>query len=101
MNSTKKGGDILNKFIYAQLNGSKVFAITYTTGELKGENLIDVSEHENPDSLLGATYDGENFILSQPAEPTQAQELPTIEEQILAETQYQTALLETNTIGGN
>lgn len=90
----------MNKFIYAQLDeGGKVIAITYPRDELEGDNIIDLSQYDNPDKLLGAMYDGKSFILSQPTEPKQPQEQPTAEELIYAETTYQTALLEVMSLG--
>lgn len=84
-------------YVFAQLDGQrKVIAVTYPTGKLADENLIDISNQVNPESLLGATFDGGNFIIPEPIHP---QENPTVEELIYAETTYQTALLEVMSLG--
>lgn len=63
---------------------------------------------ENGYQITEYTKDGETVshtvkvaISDEPTEPVSTMELPTIEEQILSETQYQTVLLELSALGGN
>ncbi|WP_421663376.1 hypothetical protein [Lysinibacillus telephonicus] len=84
-------------YVFAQLDEQgKVVAVTYPASELIGESVIDISQHENPDSLLGATFDGEKFNIPNPIQP---KEQPTVEELIFVETTYQIALLEVMSLG--
>lgn len=83
---------------YAQLNDENVvIGISQLSGEVVADNMILINDN---DVELGSTYNrttGEFITLEPQPEPKPT---PTIEEQILAENQYQTMLLELTTMGG-
>ncbi|MEK5330246.1 hypothetical protein [Lysinibacillus sp. FSL W8-0992] len=86
-------------YIYAQLNKSgKVVGVSSLSGEVIAGNMINITElTKYPE--LGSLYITETQSF-QPPESIPSEIIPTIEEKILAENQYQTMLLELNTLGG-
>lgn len=84
-------------FKYAQLDDeNRVIGISYLKGEVVADNMILINDLE---VMMWSTYDRSTGEFTPPTQ--QPTETPSIEEQILAETQYQTALLEVNALGGN
>lgn len=84
-------------FKYAQLNDQNiVVGISQLSGEVVADNLILINEAEVE---LGSIYEPVTKIFT-PPKPQPDDLTPTIEEQILAENQYQTMLLELNSAGG-
>lgn len=86
-------------FRYAQLDSNNVVvAISNLGGEVIADNMILINDLE-VELELGSTYDRTTNTftppVSVPVEPK-----PTIEQQILAELQYNTALTEMKALGG-
>lgn len=85
-------------FKYAQLNNENiVVGISYLSGEVLDENMILTGEI---DVELGSTYNRETGGFTPPEPQPIPEPMPTTEEQILAENQYQTMLLELTSLGG-
>lgn len=78
------------RFIKLDKNG-KVISVRIGTKKLNNEIQSDVGD-------LGQIMKEDGTFIDAPIEPIKPQ--TTIEEQILAENQYQTALLETQMLGG-
>lgn len=86
-------------FNYVQLNDKDiVIGISHLKGEVHADNMILINDLE---VVIGSIYDRSTGEFKLPLPQPEPMETPTIEEQILAETQYQTALLEVNALGGN
>lgn len=84
-------------FKYAQLNTSNIVeGISYLNGEVFADNMVLITGLEVE---LGSTYYQDTQTFGPPT-ITSDDPQPTIEEKILAENQYQTMLLELNTLGG-
>lgn len=85
-------------FKYAELNDENIIVgISYLSGEVITDNMILINDIEVE---LGSTYNRETGELTPPEPPPEVEYQPSIEEKILAETQYQTMLLEVNSLGG-
>ncbi|WP_413362206.1 hypothetical protein [Lysinibacillus sp. 3P01SB] len=86
-------------FNYAQLNEKDiVIGISHLKGEVHADNMILINDFE---VVIGSIYNRSTREFTPPILQPGPMETPSIEEQILAEAQYQTALLEVNTLGGN
>lgn len=86
-------------FNYAQLNDEDtVIGISQLKGEVIADNMILINDLE---VKMWSIYDRNTGEFTLPTPQPEPTETPSIEEQILAETQYQTALLEVNALGGN
>lgn len=84
-------------FRYAQLKENNiVMAISDLFSEVTADNMILINDMNVE---LGSAYDADTHTFKPPTVlPEEPQ--PTIEEKILAENQYQTMLLELNSVGG-
>ncbi|WP_025785677.1 hypothetical protein [Sporosarcina sp. D27] len=84
-------------YFYAHLNNENICEAVSSTGEeIEDLKLIAVDSLDM--DLLHRKYDSGTWSSDKYFSP--AVSAPTIEEQILTENQYQTALLEMNMIGG-
>lgn len=85
-------------FKYAELNNENiVIAISRLSGEIIADNMILISDLEVE---LDSSYNRDTGEFTAPEPQPEPTPIPTIEEKILAENQYQTMLLELNTLGG-
>ncbi|GEM_PF-1958707 len=85
-------------FKYAQLDGANiVVGISQLSGVVDANNMILIEDKE---VVLGSSYNRETGEFMNPIMPEPVEPQPTIEEKILAENQYQTMLLELNSVGG-
>ena len=82
-------------FRYAQLSaGNIVVGISELAGEVNADNMILINDMEVE---LGYIYDPSTQTFTAPEPQPEPFPEPSIEERILAETQYQTMLLELTT----
>lgn len=86
-------------FLYAQIENNLVVGISELSGKVENENLVDITNLEVKPNL-GYIHNPITGEFTEP-ETKPAIPQPRIEEQILAEIQYQTALLEVTTLGGS
>ena len=85
-------------FKYAQLSSENVIiGISQLSGEVIADNMILINSLE---VKLGSTYNPATGEFTPPDPQPEPEPLPTIEEEILVETRYQTMLLEMSTLGG-
>ena len=88
-------------YIYAQIQNGKVIGVSYLKGEVMTDSMINISDLKKvPDT--GWDYDLETGEFTEPIyiEPEQEEYEPSINEKILIENQYQTALIEMQMMGG-
>ena len=85
-------------FRYAQLSrDNAVIGISQLNGEVVDDNLILINDLEVE---LGSSYNRETDEFIPPEPQTEIEPQPSIEEEILIETRYQTMLLEMTNLGG-
>lgn len=86
-------------YTYAQIQDAKVVGISYLSGEVLESDMINISGLGDL-PRIGYEYDSTNNVFYPPGDYV-LEPIPSIEEQILVENQYQTALLEMNMMGAN
>ena len=83
---------------YAQIDDENiVIGISQLSGEVIADNMILNNDLEVE---LGSTYNRETDKFIPPELQTEIEPQPSIEEEILIETRYQTMLLEMTNLGG-
>ncbi len=91
------------QYIYTQLNQANIcIGVSYLAGKVIQDNLIDVSSHADPHSLLGQAYDrdADTFytLAPQPLPPVPLTEEEQYRYQAIINQEYLIALEEINAL---